>query len=261
MTRLTPVVKNLLILNASMLALTYILRYFDFDLINILGLYYFKSEYFKPMQFITHMFMHANLLHLFFNMYALFLFGSILETVWGGKRFFWYYIITGLGAAILHTAVNWYTINDFYNAATTFIENPILQNFQYLVNHYPEYFNKEAVNQIINNWNISDLASLRATVNELVEKRINIPTVGASGAVFGILIAFGLMFPRVPLFLFFIPIPIPAKFFVIGYGALELISGITMPGDGVAHFAHLGGMIFGFILLKIWYGKKINRQN
>lgn len=261
MNRMTPVVKYLLIINGSMLALTYILKYFGIDLLQYLALFYFKSQYFEPFQFVTHMFMHANLIHLFFNMYALFIFGSVLETVWGPKRFFFYYIFTGLGAAALHTAVNWYMIHGFYEAAQHFIVNPDLSNFQFLVSHYSQYFNKEGVQQIIQNWDLQNINNLRQQINDAMEAQINVPTVGASGAVFGLLLAFGLMFPKVPLYLFFIPIPIRAVYFVIGYGALELFNGVTMKGgDHVAHFAHLGGMIFGYILLRIWYGRHINQQ-
>ncbi len=254
MSRLTPVVKYLLFINAGMLALTYILSGFGIDLVQILGLHYFKSQYFEPIQIVTHMFMHGGIIHLLFNMYALYLFGVILERVWGSQRFLFYYLFTGFGAAILHTAVNWYMLHDFYNSVQIFLTEPVLENFKSLVNEYPRYFNHEAVNNIIANWSQIDINQVRTQVGNVLENQINVPTVGASGAVFGLLLAFGVMFPDVPLMLIFIPIPIKAKYFVIGYGLLELFNGLTnIPGDNVAHFAHLGGMLFGYILLKIWY--------
>ncbi len=261
MNKITPVVKYLLFINAGMLGLTYVLSFSGIDLVQILGLHYFKSQYFEPFQFVTHMFMHGGIIHLLFNMYALYLFGTILERVWGSQRFLFYYLFTGFGAAILHTAVNWYMLHGFYNAVQEFLTNPALENFKALVQEYPRYFNQEAVNNIIANWGSYDVNQLRDSVSGVLEAQMNIPTVGASGAVFGLLLAFGVMFPDVPLMLMFIPIPIKAKYFVIGYGLLELFNGVTnIPGDNVAHFAHLGGMIFGYILLKIWYKGNLRQK-
>lgn len=261
MNRLTQAVKILLIINGAFFIATYIARGIGIDLYQHLGLFYFKSQNFQPYQFITHMFMHGGIIHLLFNMYALFLFGSILEQVWGAKRFVFFYLFTGLGAALLHTAVNWYMLHDFYNAVQRFLLAPDTNGFETLISNYPKYFDIHKAQTIINNWATYDINSIRDAVNQTLEAQLNIPTVGASGAVFGLLLAFGMMFPNIPLMLFFIPIPIKAKYFVIGYGLLELINGVTnIPGDNVAHFAHLGGMLFGFILLKIWYKNRINQQ-
>lgn len=258
---LTPVVKVLLIINVSLLVLSYILGNTGIDLVHWLGLFYFKSEYFMPFQFITHMFMHAGLVHLLFNMYALLLFGSILERVWGGQRFLFYYLFTGLGAAALHTAVSWYQMHDFYSSVQEFLVHPYLDNFKALTQDFPRYFNQGAVNDVITNWDSYDKIQLRSSVESALQSQMNIPTVGASGAVFGLLLAFGVMFPEAPLMIIFIPIKIKAKYFVIGYGLLELITGVTqIPGDRVAHFAHLGGMIFGFILLKFWYKGNLRQR-
>jgi membrane associated rhomboid family serine protease len=255
-----PVVKNLLIINALFLLATYLLKQFsNFDLNDLFALHYFKSEYFKPFQFLTHMFMHANFMHLFFNMYALFLFGQILEKMWGGKRFLFFYLITGFGAAFLHTAVSWWELSSLMSDATQFIDNATPETFEIFTSKHSELFNMDAVAGVTDNWT-SETASFAITsVQEVVKSIIDIPTVGASGAVFGILLAFGMLFPNTQLFLMFIPIPIKAKYFVIGYGLIELIYGVSnIPGDNVAHFAHLGGMLFGFILIKIW---KINKTN
>ena len=232
-----PVVKVLLIINGGMLALTYILAQFSgIDLNRILGLYYYSSDAFKPYQIITHMFMHGDIMHLFFNMYALWMFGQILEKVWGPKRFFVYYIITGLGAVVLHTLVQYIHLQ---------IAGSNVTPEQY------EMVLREGANAFKNGKNF--INPEMAKLNELRYFSNVMPTVGASGAVFGILLAFGMMFPNAELMLFFIPVPIKAKYFVIGYGVLELINGVAnVQGDNIAHFAHLGGMLFGFIMIKLW---------
>lgn len=259
MMRLTPGVKNLLIINISLFFLTIFLELFGIDLYHVLGLHFPKSQYFNASQFITHMFMHGNFLHLFFNMYALYLFGTVLENVWQTKRFLFFYFATGIGAAIVHTIWNWISLSELYNVAYKFVYEPTQENFLVIISKYPEVFGK--LKDITSmKWGTVSIYDLRNVVIELVDKQIDIPTVGASGAVFGLLLAFGVMFPRVPLYLFFIPIPIPAKYFVVGYGLLELINGLFMPGDGIAHFAHLGGMIFGYIILRTWYGNNITRN-
>jgi membrane associated rhomboid family serine protease len=176
------------------------------------------------------MFMHGGLWHLVFNMFALWMFGRVLENVWGPKRFFIYYFATGLGAAVFYTFVN-------------FIE------FQYIASR----MSPENVQMVMANG--AELLSNGQNYTELAGKLnllLNVPTVGASGAVFGILLGFGMLFPNTELMLLFPPIPIKAKYFVLGYGAIELFSGIANTNDNVAHFAHLGGMLFGFILIKYW---------
>ena len=265
MNRLTPVVKNLLIINILLLVLTYLLlNITGFDLKRILALFYFESDYFRPHQFVTHMFMHGDFWHLLFNMYALWMFGKILESVWGSKRFLFYYLFTGLGAAALHTAVSWYEISEFTKQANLFLINPTPEVFAQFATDNASLFNREALNSFIESWfenpsNPDYVASAVENVENITKQMINIPTVGASGAVFGLLLAFGMLFPNTELMLMFIPIPIKAKYFVMGYGAIELFYGVSqIPGDNVAHFAHLGGMVFGFILIKYWGNKGIN---
>jgi membrane associated rhomboid family serine protease len=232
------------------------------DLYKYLGLFYFKSEYFHPYQLITFMFMHGGILHLLFNMYALFLFGSILERVWGAERFLLFYLFTGVGAGLTQLAVNWFMIHNFYNAVQYFTVDPTLSNFKSLISHYHQYFDMNKVNAIVANWSSYNINDIREGVNNVLQAQINIPTVGASGCDFGLLLAFGIMFPNVALYLFFIPVPIKAKYFVIGYGLLELYNGVqNSPGDHIAHFAHLGGMLFGFILLQIWYKGHFKQPN
>ncbi len=227
-----PVVKNLLIINAVMLLADFVMMgSFGIRLTRILGLYYFESEQFQPYQFITHMFMHGGMAHLFFNMFALWMFGRVLEGVWGGKRFFIYYFFTGLGAALLHTVVNYIEIQTIMSRLTPEQIATVQQEGPGLWETHRNFVHE-------------GMASLN--------RAINIPTVGASGAVFGVLLAFGMMFPDTRLMLLFPPIPIKAKYFVIAYGAIELYLGLTRPGSNIAHFAHLGGMLFGFILIKYW---------
>ncbi|TVR72308.1 MAG: rhomboid family intramembrane serine protease [Marinilabiliales bacterium] len=251
------VVKNLLIINIIMLLADFVMSStFDVQLTRILGLYYFESEYFRPYQIITHMFMHGGLAHLFFNMFALWMFGRVLETVWGSKRFLVYYLVTGLGAAILHTFVNYLEISSMVNAARAFINTPSPDLFQAFINDHITRPNRQ-VYDFITSWsydpnNQSYISQAVTMVENSVRHKMNIPTVGASGAVFGVLLAFGMLFPNTKLMLLFPPIPIKAKYFVIAYGCIELYLGLTRPGSNIAHFAHLGGMIFGFILIKYW---------
>jgi membrane associated rhomboid family serine protease len=235
---ISPVVKNLLIINAAVLLLGGILSQFSgIDLARIIGLYYFGSDSFRPFQIVTHMFMHAGFLHLLFNMYALWIFGQVLERVWGPKRFLIYYLVTGFGAAILHSLVNYFQAQSIMSTLSPEQINEVISKGYLALSDGMNYTN-----------------SAMGKLNLLV----NIPTVGASGAVFGILLAFGMLFPNTELYMMFIPIPIKAKYFVMGYGALELFNGVAnVPGDNIAHFAHLGGMLFGFILIKIW-GKSSN---
>ncbi|MBE0652825.1 MAG: rhomboid family intramembrane serine protease [Bacteroidales bacterium] len=225
-----PVVKNLIIINVLMfLALLGFQTAFGTDLNRILGLYYFKSPYFEPYQVVTHMFMHGSIGHIFFNMFALWMFGKVLEQVWGGKRFLIYYFVTGLGAVFLHMLVNHLELaSSLREASATF---------------GVESFTEENVRSMLQSGN---------PLAQKVGAGLYVPTVGASGAVFGVLLAFGMLFPNTRLMLLFPPIPIKAKYFVIGYGALELWLGLTQSGSNIAHFAHLGGMLFGFLLIKFW---------
>lgn len=226
------VVKNLLIINILALLASFAFQSsMGIDINRTLGLYYFQSDSFRPFQIVTHMFMHGGLTHLFFNMFALWMFGRVLESVWGGKRFFIYYFITGLGAAALHTFVN-------------FIEVQSL-----MANLTPEQI------ALVKTEGPGLWASQQNYLDEgmaALNRALNIPTVGASGAVFGVLLAFGMLFPNTQLMLLIPPIPIKAKYFVIIYGVIELYLGFTKPGSNIAHFAHLGGMLFGFLLIKYW---------
>lgn len=263
-TSMPPVVKNILIINVLFfLGNGLIGNILNQESVHIFGLHFFKSEYFKPWQFITHMFMHGGWTHLFFNMFALFMFGRVLEQVWGARRFLLYYAVCGLGAAALHTFVMWLDYSSMQTAFTAFKNTPdpgLLANF-ISENSIPV---KPFVYEFIDSWSanpsMQGYASQGVAIfRNCIDYIINIPTVGASGAVFGLLLAFGMLFPNTQLMLLFPPIPIRAKYFVIIYGILEFFLGIRGgAGDNVAHFAHLGGMLFGFLLIKYWnkYGSR-----
>jgi membrane associated rhomboid family serine protease len=257
------VVKNLLIINGLFyLATISFNTAFGIDLANILGLHYFQSDLFRPYQFVSYMFLHANFWHVFWNMFALWMFGYLLENVWGPKRFLIYYMVTGIGAAFIQSFVNWLDISSIQNAATAYSMNPSLDGFVTFVRHYyPQYYEAEGtVRTFIQEWSRAKNApgftaqSIEYT-DQLIRLHMDIPTIGASGAVYGILLAFGMMFPNMLVYIYFL-FPIKAKWIVILYGAIELISGISNnPSDNVAHFAHLGGMVFGFFLILYWKKK------
>lgn len=253
--RLTPVVKNLLLINIGLLLIP---SFLNFDLANLFGLRYVFAESFKPFQFITYMFLHSGFGHLLGNMFALFIFGPMLERYWGAKRFFIYYMVTGVGAGILFGVVNFIEMQSLEKQAQQYIANPSYEVFVSFVQDntpdkvYRDWY--EFINAYGENENNRDYikASIQR-VKEVVRFQGNVPLIGASGAVFGILLAFGMLFPNTELFLLFPPIPIKAKYLVTFYGLYELYAGIqNAPGDNVAHYAHLGGMLIGFILLKVW---------
>ena len=227
-----PVVKNLIFINVIMLLAYYAVgSVFDINLNRILGLYFPKSELFKPIQIITHMFMHGGVWHLFFNMFALYIFGQVLEQVWGPKRFLIYYFVCGLGAALIHESVVAIQYANLVKALSP-------EDLQLVINEGTAYFNKGQ-------------GFIDPTMQSL-QILLNTPTVGASGAIFGVLLAFGVLFPNTQLMLLFPPIPIRAKYFVMIYGGIELYLAITQPGSSIAHAAHIGGMLFGYLLIRYW---------
>ena len=214
----TPVVRNLMIINVIFYVVTH---FISPELQSVFSGYYPAAPQFQPWQVVTHMFMHASLGHIFFNMFALFMFGSQLERVWGPKRFLNYYLICGLGAFALHELVVGFGFYSEYGTWFPMVED-LFPNLDYSAAQRQAY-------------------------------RMFVPVVGASGAVFGLLLGFGMLFPNTRLQLLFPPIPIKARYFVMGYGAIELMFALqNSPGDNVAHFAHLGGMLFGYVLLKKW---------
>ena len=229
------VVWNIIIINVLCLIATTVLRSksgIEFN--DTLGLHFVLSEKFRVYQFFTYMFMHAGVEHILFNMFAVYMFGRLFEMFWGGKKFLFYYLVAGLGAAIVQQTV-WYI--DYCSIVSHIADMPAVMS----------HISTEGAKALAESLNYSDEYMGRLNI------LMNIPTVGASGAVFGILIAFGYMFPKEKLYMFFLPIPIPARVFVIVYGLIELFAGVAnFSWDNVAHFAHLGGLLFGLILLLIW---------
>jgi len=269
---LPPVVKNLLILNVIFFAGTYFVGMTTGqDLTGLLGLRYPFGSDFRPFQFVTYMFMHGSLSHLFFNMFALWMFGRILENVWGNQRFLIYYMVCGIGAALVHYLVAWFEINPVINAMDAFLDQPSLQNLSAFIashkfhvsensgiiwDHFLE-FQKQANLLTMNPANHSALQASVDFISEYREYYLNLPNVvGASGAVFGLLLAFGMLFPNAEIMIYFL-FPLKAKWFVIIYGAIELFAGFADSTSNVAHFAHLGGMVFGFLLIRYWRKQNI----
>jgi len=272
-----PVVKNLLIINGLLFLATFTLGSSQgIDLYKLLGLHYFESELFSPYQFVTYMFMHGDISHIFFNMFAVWMFGSAIENAWGSKRFLIYYLLTGFGAAFLHYLIIYIDIAPVIAQMEAIIEAPsaasiqvFIQEHRFMVDDwkYPEIteqlrkFGNTSLQVLESDpTNASALQDASIFFQSYLEHYMNIPNVvGASGSLFGILLAFGMMFPNVRLMMIFLPIPIKAKYFVMAYGAIELVSAFqNNPGDNVAHFAHLGGMLFGFIIIKIWEKSGVN---
>jgi len=253
---ITPMVRNILIINVvAFLAFGY------FGSSDMLALYNFQSTKFRYYQILTHLFTHGDWMHLFSNMFSLFIFGPMLESRWGGERFLFFYLLTGIGASILFLAVQTYEFKQLRTDTEQYINNPTPINFinyqeVHLQNQYIElakvFRNDPNSSQIIN----FTLQEVKKVYNYIIE---NSSVRGASGAVFGILMAFGMLFPNTELMLLFFPFPIKAKYFVMLYGAYEIYAGIQrQPGDNVAHYAHLGGMLFAYILIKVWEKDRAN---
>jgi len=263
---LPPVIKNLLIINGIFFVATIIFEQkLNIDLTDILGLHYFFSEDFHPHQIITYLFMHGGFAHIFFNMFALWMFGNVLENTWGSKRFLVYYVVCGLGAAALHYTVHYFEIQPTLNALNDYLLNPSTEKLQglftsgYVKITSPEmaqnlqpFIDEFRKNELLGNAQNTLQASLDFIIEYKKEFLNDANVVGASGSVFGLLLAFGMMFPNSMIYMYFF-FPIKAKYFVMLYGAIELFGAVSnSQTDNIAHYAHLGGMLFGFILIKIW---------
>ena len=258
-----PVVKNIIYLNVIMFLATWVLNAkFNINLEDILAAHYFKSDLFRPYQLVTHMFMHGSIMHIFFNMFGLWMFGRILEKVWGSKRFFIYYFVTGLGAIGFNMLVQHFQLVHLQNVIHDYAANPNFTDFSAIMEKYvanPSIGLEQFMNNFrYNSSNSQLLSDSIGLLKQLYYETLNTGTIGASGAVYGVLLAFGMLFPNTELMLIFPPIPIKAKWIVIIYGAIELYSGFTQSNSNIAHFAHLGGMLFGFILIKYWNSKRTN---
>ncbi|RIV45253.1 rhomboid family intramembrane serine protease [Flagellimonas pelagia] len=240
MGRMTEAVKHILIINVIMFFAT---QLYGDQMYQWMSLWFPKNPNFEWWQVVTHMFMHGNLMHIVFNMYALWAFGTPLERIWGRNKFLFFYFSAGLGSAALHTGVNYFLFTEGINAlegagiAKTQILD-ILANGQYS----PGWYNVVS----------------KGTIDSML-MAFNTPAVGASGAIYGVLVAFAFMYSEAKLMLIFLPVPIKAKYFVPLLIASDLIFGISNVNTGVAHFAHIGGALIGFIMM--WYWKKNQFNN
>jgi membrane associated rhomboid family serine protease len=260
---ITPVVKNLLLINIGLFILVSFLMG-DRVAVDYLGLRYIGSPEFRPWQVVTHMFMHGSFRHLFGNMIGLFFFGPMLEKVFGPQKFLLFYFICGVGASLIYMGFVWFELRELADAVESYLQNPDPNAFGIFINEYGGGIDRRAILSLLDSFreNPDNPALIRQSkeiVNGIYNFRMNIPMVGASGAIFGILMGFALLFPNTELFLLFFPFPIKAKYLILLYGVYTLYSGIQRtPGDNVAHFAHLGGMIFAFILIKYWRYSRYN---
>lgn len=260
---LPPVVKNLLAINILMYMGANVLSgLIGVDLTEYLALHMWGATNFWPWQIITHMFMHGNFSHLFFNMFAVWMFGAALENMWGSKKFIFYYFFCGLGASLTHYAVVYYQMYPTLSLMNNFIEQPVVENLLTLIDKVNIGYNYNEILNLYNNGEISqsDIISLKNFIYEQKVALLNSNrVVGASGALFGLLTAYGVLFPNSYIYLFFL-LPIKAKHFVIIFGLAELLSGLTNNmSSNIAHFAHIGGMVFGFVYLKYLKDKIDNR--
>jgi membrane associated rhomboid family serine protease len=226
MRNLPPAVKNIIIINALIMVMMTLKESF---MLENFALYFPASPFFRIWQPLTYMFMHGGFGHLFFNMYSLFIFGSVLERVWGTKKFLLFYFVTGLGAALVHIGVQWI---QYGSALATYglslndasaLAQEVARNIQAGADRIPI-------------WSLS----------------LFTPTVGASGAIYGVLMGYAMLYPDSVLTLLFPPVSLKAKWFVLIFAAIELALGVFGTRAGIAHFAHLGGLIFGFILIMYW---------
>ncbi len=242
MGKITDAVKHLIILNVVFFAAN---EFLGVDLNNWLALYFPKNDHFGIWQIVTHMFMHGGFMHILFNMYALWAFGSPLEQMWGRNKFLFFYFSAGIGAGLIYTAVNYFQYNNIHE----------------------DLINIGLTNDAIQNILVSGQYD-SSILDHITEKRLgeiyqiyHTPAVGASGAIYGVLVAFGMSFPNAKLALIFFPVPIAAKYFIPVLIALDLFSGVTgfsLFGGGIAHFAHVGGALIGFLMMQYWKKNQFN---
>ncbi len=256
MLRLTPVVKNLLLINIVFFILQQLLSGIGFT--EIVSLWPITSEFWKPYQFFTYMFAHGGFGHILFNMLGLVFLGPLLEQFWGPKRFLIFYLVTGIGAGLLYNGIEYYQVGKVKNQVEMYLADPNPEAFNELMVENVESLHPDLFD-LINAYakypeNEQLEVQSKAYAKQLYDLKFNYGSMlGASGAIYGILMAFGLLFPNTELMLLFPPIPIKAKYLVLILGAIALYSGLNRDsGDVTAHFAHLGGMVFAFFMIQIW---------
>ena len=259
-------VKNILIINVIFYLASFVFdSVYHVDLSKFLGLYFPTNEHFHAWQFLTYLFMHASFDHLFFNMFSFWMFGSAIENFLGTRRFLIFYFFTGIGAALCNLAANYWSYYHIQQAAQVFLNHPTPAALSYFISsqHLNDFNNIISANRLpINHWlmnpddsNLAQQIKVLASDYSLhlanVDERFAEVMIGASGAVYGVLFAYGYFFPNTLIYVYFF-IPLKAKYFVLIFGAIEFFSAYrSVPGDNVAHVAHLGGMLFGFLLLYI----------
>ncbi|MBQ7423685.1 MAG: rhomboid family intramembrane serine protease [Prevotella sp.] len=227
MRSIPAITKNLLIINVLAFFATFAFNRIGVDIMDLLGLHFFLASDFHIYQLFTYMFMHANLEHLFFNMFALWMFGCVVENAWGPKKFLFYYISCGLGAGFIQEIAQFFS---FYMLVSSQFPDASFTELGIIAHNSAT---------VLNAWT----------------------TVGASGAIYAILLAFGMIYPEERIFIFPLPIPIKAKWFVCGYVVIELLSALATTNDSVAHFAHLGGMLFGYLMIRHWNNNRSDGDN
>lgn len=256
MIRLTPVVRNLLIINVVVFAMQSLLS--NIDVTSIFSLWKVGSNNFAPYQFFSYMFAHGDFSHILFNMMGLVFLGPLLERFWGSNKFLAFYMITGIGAGILYSGIEYFRMNQLERQAEYYVLDPSPDHFNEFVDNNSGYFNAQVydfIDEFSNNPdNVAYISKSKEIAMDVYKNTFNLGSMlGASGAIYGILMAFGLLFPNTELMLLFPPIPVKAKYLVLVLGGIALYSGLSRnPGDNVAHFAHLGGMVFAFIMIQIW---------
>ena len=254
MLRTTPIVKQLLIINVGLFCVQHLL---GIDLIHSLGLRSVFSSDFRPYQFFTHLFVHASFAHLFSNMFALFTFGPILEYTLSAKRFTAFYLFTGIGAAVLYAVMQYFEVSELEALYHTYLAKPDPTSLVAYLDYFP-HETYSAYYSFISAFfehpdDLAYIAESKDIISQLYGLKADMPTVGASGAVFGIFMAFAMQFPNAEVFIYFIPIPIKAKYLIAIYGMYELYAGVRAnPADNVAHFAHLGGVLFAYLFIQWW---------
>ena len=257
MNQLTPIVKVLLFLNVGLFLGQ---SFLGLDVIDTLGLRCVLSPHFRPYQFLSHLFVHADNNHLISNMFALFTFGPVLEKTLGARRFIALYLLTGLGAAALYAGLQYMQVGELEALYRGYLALPDPESFVAFLNHFSHATCSAYEDFTAAFWQYPDeiayIARSKAIIGQLYMLKANIPTVGASGAVFGLLTAFAMLFPNAELYLYFSPYPVKAKYLIVMYGLYEVYAGIKdSPTDNVAHFVHLGGILFAYFFIK-WCRKR-----
>ena len=259
--RLSPVVKNLLIINVVVFIGQKLLS--GIDLTSALALWNIGSPSFKPYQFFSYMFAHGGFGHILFNMLGLIFLGPLLERFWGSQKFLIFYMVTGIGAGVLYSGIKYVENNQLKKSVDTYLSNPSPESFNLLiVDNFDGRVNPivfDFIDKYDQSPNNSSLEGESKRIAEsLLQSSIDYGSMlGASGAIYGILMAFGMLFPNTELMLLFPPIPIKAKYMVMGLGAYAIYAGFKQnPNDVTAHFAHLGGMVFAFIMIKYWQSQR-----